>query len=496
MHGVGPQGPARLEQAGQGPFHPRLAVACRQVQDPQVLLGRPLRLPLGQQVVSHAEAAGGEQVGLVAVVGKGPRLADQPVDDVPVVDAVLAPPPQPRQLLHPLLGVPQLDSLGVQAGLDPLADQPAGDGVDVALHPHGAARLHPQPQPLARLQAAWRQRPQHGPLLGQAGLTAVVELSEQLLQEGGVGVAAREVPAAPQHQGLVQGLLEAVVPLLHVPVLVALAGPNGLAPQAVVAQQGLVPPLEDVRVGPRLHRRRQPVGAVQLGHAAQLPQGVLQALAEALVALREADGAGLPVGVGQHEVVDQVREGNAGQGDAQLRAVREVRGGQPPGVVDLGEEDFLGRAPLRPPLPQPTLQRPQLAVGEASGVLPLQGPEEGLGLQAGVVGQLLGDPGPDLREGVRACPPGVLHAYLARQLARLPVPPCRLAIHAGPGSGQRQRSPLVQGLAEQADLLVGDHRDSFPAEETDGIQPSMCRGVLIVASQARWGVLIVVTGEV
>src|SRR5262249_57501456 len=117
---------------------------------------------------------------------------------------------------------------------------------------------------------------------------------------------------------------------------------------------------------------REPVGAVQPGHAAQLPQGVLQALAEALVTLREADGAGLPVGIRQDEVVDQVGEGDAGQGDAQVGAVREVGGAQPAGVVDLGEEDLPGGAVLGPPLLDPALQGPQLAVGQAAGASPRQ----------------------------------------------------------------------------------------------------------------------------
>jgi len=39
-----------------------------------------------------------------------------------------------------------LDPLGVQPRLDPLAGQPAGHRVDVALHPDGAARLHAQVQ--------------------------------------------------------------------------------------------------------------------------------------------------------------------------------------------------------------------------------------------------------------------------------------------------------------------------------------------------------------
>jgi hypothetical protein len=110
----------------------------------------------------------------------------------------------------------------MQAGLDPLADQAAGHRVDVALHADGATRRHPHAQPLARLQAAWGQRPQQGHFFGQPGLTAGVALGEQLPQEDLVGIPAGEVAAAPQHQGLVEGLLEAVVPLLDVAVLVAL----------------------------------------------------------------------------------------------------------------------------------------------------------------------------------------------------------------------------------------------------------------------------------
>jgi hypothetical protein len=124
--GVGIHWPARVEQASQRRLHTHLTLLRRQVQNPQVLLGRPLRPLLKEQVVSHAEAAAGEQVRSVTVVGERPRLAHQPVDDVPVLDAVLAPSPQSRQFLHPLLTVVDLDPLGVKSGLHSLADQPAG----------------------------------------------------------------------------------------------------------------------------------------------------------------------------------------------------------------------------------------------------------------------------------------------------------------------------------------------------------------------------------
>jgi hypothetical protein len=146
-------------------FHQRrldshFALTCCQVQNPQVFLGRPRWLTLAQHVVGHAEVAAGKQIRTVAIVGECPGLADQPVDDVPIVDAMLATSTQAWQLLDQLLGVPHFDALGVQARVHPFADQPAGHRVDVGLHLDDAARFHAHPQSLARLQSMTRQRPQ------------------------------------------------------------------------------------------------------------------------------------------------------------------------------------------------------------------------------------------------------------------------------------------------------------------------------------------------
>jgi hypothetical protein len=298
-----------------------------------------------------------------------------------VLNTVLAPAAQTGQLFHPLLGVENFDPFGIQAGFDPLANQPARQRIDVPLHPDGAARVHPDFQPLARLQTMPRQRPQQGPFLGRAGNSASVEGAEDLPQEGGVVVAAGEVPVATQHQGLIDRLLEAMVPLLHVAVLVALAGLNGLPLQTVVSQQGLIAALECLLpLHPRLDRCRQAIGPVQLRHATEFPQGVLQSFTEALEALREAEGAALPVGVGEHEMVDHVGERSSVDSDAQVGAVGEVAGGQPTGAMELGEEDLLGGAVLGPPAFEPPLQGPQLPIGETAGEAPLQVGEEGLGL--------------------------------------------------------------------------------------------------------------------
>ena len=138
-----------FQQLDQRRFDTRLALACRQVENPQVLLVRPRRLTLAQYVVGQAEVAAGKQILAVAIVGERPGLADQPVDDVPVLHVMLATSTQPRQPLPQLLGVPHFDMLGVQPDLHPLADQPARHRVNVVLHFDDAARFHAHVQPLA-----------------------------------------------------------------------------------------------------------------------------------------------------------------------------------------------------------------------------------------------------------------------------------------------------------------------------------------------------------
>jgi len=431
--------------------------------------------------------AAGKQLVPVAIIGEGPRLADQPVDDVPVIDALLATATQARHLVSQLLGIPHLNHLGVQARLHLLADQPAGHRVDVALHFDDAARFHAHPQPLARLQSMTRQRSQQRHFLCQAAGAPGVLLREHLPQEGQIAVPAAEVPAAAHHQRLVHGLLELVVALLGVAVLVALAGLDGLALQTIVSQQRLITLLERLRpFDTRLHGRCQPIGAMQLWYAAQFPQGVLQAFAEALQAFRETDRYRLPIGVRKHEMIEQVRERTAVDGHSQIRTVREIAGRQPTGVMHLGEENLLGGSALGAPDLDPALQGAQLTVREASGEASLQVGKKGLGLQAGVALQLLFEFGPDLDEGVRACSPVPVHAHdLAGQLAEAAVLARRLGIHADSGGRHFLGNPLPVEATEPPHLLIGDHR------EPPWLGFSMMsQGWQIGNSNCRWGARI------
>jgi hypothetical protein len=429
------------------------------VEDAQVLLRRPLRLLFEQQIVGQAEATGGEQVGPVTVVGERPRLPHQPVDDVPVLDVVLAPTPQPGEPLDAALGVPDLDLLRIDAGLDLLADQPARHRIGVPRDVNGAALIHAYLPPLARFQPTSRQLPQQRQLLRQSRLPVRIELLEVPSQECLVGGPAGEVAAAPQEQRLLQRSFELAMALFGVAVLVGVTGLDGLALQTVVPQQGLVSLREGRSLGPRWHGRRQPVGAMQQRHAAQFPEGILQAFAEALIALGETDRACLPVRVRQHEVVDQVVERRAEDGHPQLGAVREVTGTQPSRRMDLVEEDLLGLAVQGPPGLDPPLQSAELVVGEATGKAALQVGEQGLGLQTGVQLQQGFELRPDIGERVRPGPPIAAHAFdLRRQPTEPAILTSRLGAQASLGSCQILGQSLSVETAEPPDLLVLNHR--------------------------------------
>lgn len=157
-------------------FDTSLALTRRQVQDPQVLLDGTLGVLLDQPVIDQAEAAGREQLLAVAVAGQRPRLTHQPVDDMPVVDAMLAPSTQSRQAFHKLLGVADLKVIGVHTRLDPLADQATGHRVGVAADMDGAAAIDTHRHAFASVQALGRQRPQQSSFFGQSRLPTPIPL--------------------------------------------------------------------------------------------------------------------------------------------------------------------------------------------------------------------------------------------------------------------------------------------------------------------------------
>jgi hypothetical protein len=284
-----------------------------------------------------------------------------------------------------------------------------------------------------------------------------VATGHELLEEQLIVPPTGEIAAPPQHQGLVGGLLEAVMTLLDVAILVGLSRLDRLAFEPVMGEQSLIASSEHLGFGVAVGRGGQAIGAMTLGNSSQFPQCVLQPLAEALEALGEADGAGLPVGVGEHEVVDHVVERLAEDGDAELGHAGEIRLGEPPRLVDLGEEDLLGRPFEGAPPFDPPLQATELDVGEPTGKTSLQVEEEGLGLESGVEPEHLKQFGPDVLERVLPGPPGMGDSSLTGQEIGVAVLACRLLIDLGPIGGVGERVFSLEQLPQPPELTIGDH---------------------------------------
>lgn len=268
---------------------------------------------------------------------------------------------------------------------------------------------------------------------------------------------AGEIAAPAQHQGLVDGLLETVVALLDVAVLVGLSGLDCLAFEAVVREQSFVSSSEHLGFRIAVDRGGQAIGAVPPGNPSQFPQGVLKTFAEALEALGEADRAGLPVGVRQDEVIDQVVERLAGDGDAESAHVGEVTLGESPRLVGLCEEHLLGRPFEGPPPFDSPLQATELDVGEPSREPPLQVDEQGLGLEPRVEPELVDELGPDVLERVLPGPPGMGNSPLTGERVGVAVLACRLLVDARLVGGLGQCVFGLDQLPQPPEQAIGNH---------------------------------------
>lgn len=130
------------------------------LKDLQILFGtEPFVAAFAEPVISEAEACGREEILAVGVVGEGARLANQRVDHMPVMHRRAVPAHQPRQRVDVLIGVPDLNAVGEEPGLDPLADQPAVHRVGVAVKVNQAAGVDAAPHLQATAQPLIRQVP-------------------------------------------------------------------------------------------------------------------------------------------------------------------------------------------------------------------------------------------------------------------------------------------------------------------------------------------------
>jgi hypothetical protein len=454
----GGQQDAARQQDSQGVVHGSLVGVGGVKQNLQVLLGAESLVVSGTElVVRQAEPRRREEILPVGVVGERPRLADQRVDHVSVVNRVPVPTYQSRQRVHLPIGEPDFDAVGEEPGLHLFADPATVDGVGVAVQMNQTSRVHSTADFQTRRQALVGQIPQRSLFLGEPIGASGIARSHDAVQELQVLLTTGEIPTAPQQEGLIDGGLEVPVRRLGVAVLVRLPDVDPLAGQAVVGQPVAVPGLELPRRREVVHRRTQAVAAMATWHAAQLPQSRLQPFREGLERLRDAHRDRLPVGVGEHEVVHQVIERLAGDGDRKRVHAREVRRGEVARLVDLAEDDRAVRPVQGPPLPHPPLEGPAVGVEKRPGMLTPEPVEEGLGGELRLGLEPLLDLDPDLGERVDPGAVGAGGFPRTGQLAPIPILACGLLAHPRSPCGQVQRKGRLQLPPQLTYLTIRDH---------------------------------------
>jgi hypothetical protein len=435
-HGIGGQCRAARQQHAQGVVDGRLAVVGRMMQNFQIFPGTvPLVAAGAEAVVGHAEPRRREQIVAVGIVRERARLADQRVNDVPVIDGVSVSAHQPRPRFHAPVRKPHLDAVGIEPRFRPLADQPAVHRVRVAVNVNQAAAVDATAHLQTRRQPRVGQVGQRPLFLGEAILTPRVPRLPQILEELRVVLAADEIAAAAEQQRLIDRGLEVPVRRLRIAVLVRLTHVDPLPRQAVVRQQIAITRLEFPLLGVIVDGGGQTVAAVPSRHAAQFPQRILQAVRERLKRLRRTHRHRFPVRVGQYEVVDQVIERLAGDGDVQGVHLREVRRGQIASLVNLAEHDGLARTVEGSPLLHAAFEGAALRIEEPPRMFAAQPVEQRLGEQPRLGLETRLDRRPDRGERIG---PGAVGPRLlplvgephAGQLALVAVVSGRLVVHA------------------------------------------------------------------
>jgi hypothetical protein len=239
-HRLGVGQAALVEQEPQRLVHAAFSLLCRQQEDRQVVLDHAAGPLVLQDVVSHPEPAGGEHRIAVAVFLERPGLANQPVDDVAVLDAILSPAPESRQGVDLPGPMPDVEGLGPDVNIHLFTDQTTGQRIGVAADVDRAPGIDPGLEPSRHLQPASRQIRQHGHFLMKTLLSVGIASGHELLEEQLIVASAGEIAAASKHQGLVDGLLETVMTLLDVAILVGLSRLDRLTFELVMREQRLV----------------------------------------------------------------------------------------------------------------------------------------------------------------------------------------------------------------------------------------------------------------
>src|SRR5205085_2286696 len=286
--------------------------------------------PLIERLPGVTEDRTREQLVAEYGVSEGLRLSDQRADQVAIVDDALRRPVAlevaPRHGQHRRDPEIADQAIIVDVHLHAAADQARGHGVEDVAHRDRARSRHGDGGAREIRGAMRRQREQRSKLNSDLFPPPGILAGDELLEEGLVGSEVGEVPSPAQFECLIEAGLQMAVRGLDRAVLVADAGIVAGWLHAVMATELGIARRLIVSAGQVAVSRREPVGAMRARHPAELPERLLDAFGERGEALAAADRLDvLPAAEGEPEMIQQMGERLATEGNAQPAAVGEIR---------------------------------------------------------------------------------------------------------------------------------------------------------------------------
>jgi len=206
---------------------------------------------------------------------------------------------------------------------------------------------------------------------------------------------------------------------------------------------------------------RQIIGAMLLGDAGQLPEARLDPFSQRLKCLGKTDRDCLHIGIGQHQMEQQMGEGNAVEGHLEVIHMREVGLGQLAWAMDVFEDDRLLWAVERPPGRHMALKGAELPRRIAVGLLLTKQHKERFSLQRTITPQVLLDPRPIGQKRVGSRLVGARVVQGRGQLGGLEIFPRGWDAHIGAGGGLFDGLPILAFAKHQMHLGIGFHGASF-----------------------------------
>jgi|GEM_PF-2286897 len=219
--------------------------------------------------------------------------------------------------------------------------------------------------------------------------------TNNLLHKSDVFVTAGELTSSPQHQRLINAILEMSVGRLHIAVLIGAPGIRAFAFTAVMIQQSRIAIGENSAIRVISHRGAERIRAMPLRNTTEFPERFLNPVTERFKRLRKAQRDRFHVAVGQHAVKQNVLKPRSGDRHTEVIADGKVTRSQPSRMMNLPEVHHFVRSVETPPQSHSPLKRAPSGIRKLPGVCLLQPFEQCLRLQCRFAFELPPDISPD-----------------------------------------------------------------------------------------------------